>query len=65
MNRDSDKKPRKVMEIEHNLLLCGEYANKATVWSADCDRIGVVQQCFRAPLGGNPLYWLRTNKAVS
>ena len=53
------------MEIQHNLLLCGEYANKATSGSADCDRIGVVPQCFCGACRGNPVYWLRTNKTVS
>lgn len=53
------------MEIQHNLLLCGEYANKATSWSAECDRFGVLPQCFRGLHRGNPVDWLYTNKTVS
>lgn len=46
------------MEIEHNLLLCGECEKKATSWSADCDRIGLLPQCFCGAHRGNPIDWL-------
>jgi hypothetical protein len=53
------------MEIQHNLLLCGEPAKKATAEFADCDRFGVLPQCFRGLLRGIQVCWLRTNKTVS